>query len=1286
MKAITCNKMGGGGVNEKFRFESLEFRVDGAEFGVGGSECRDAKFGVGGAGFGLRGRKRERFAALFSSLLIFAALSAVGADYHWTGGAGDGLWSSAGNWADENGDAKTAAPSPGVAYTYNFGTLSSDVAVTMDQNVVFGNAVAVDGTGRLTLTTASGCRLALSETWFFIKDDATIVLDADMSGDTSNKNILSAPSATGTLVFALKAANATLRILQIYGGAVKFAEGSVEPLVTVHIGYQYGSQLVTPLFENGIEGGSVGGIYFDSMDGGWKGVGRINLCGKTLNVGGEADTSSTNNLPCLVAAGGDGGTLALRGERVQHLRGLPVGGTLAVHRADAFADDPITAVRFLFDDAADPIRDDVGSGWRLLAPNGMPEIVEDAGRGKVASFSGGAYLKGPDANAGLAGLRPLSSHNPYTVSFWLKPDAACDKLGKIFFWGEGNVTGGNYKSAGMRLNAGNSEAESLMFTIWGNNVTIPTEASVMDGAWHHVAVVYDGRSGFTIYYDGAAAKTFTRSGYAPTNKNFYIGGVHGGWETKGENPYTGLIDDFFIVSSPLTADDVALIRERGLAAFAPAPSASARASGTVSFPREYAAVRTLSGAALAGGVEMLADGATLRVGAEAAGAAATSFKGQIRGGDSTLVKDGVGYELELSGEARCVTNVAVEAGTLVLRRPLARAGLAALYGFDDAGAPGRDVSTSGFTIFESGSGQFASASDGVSGTALTFPGTAWLRSNQGFRPHSFPSGNGSYTVSVWIRPTSAACSGKTPVYCWGAAQAKRLSYLRFESATELRFSNYSEDLPATIPAADDGEWHHVATVYDADAKRKTVWFDGKAVAEKAGVAVLNVNGATEFQIGHGNINDGVYSGDMDEFAVYSLAWGEDDVAAEFARAAPETVAAETLLPEPVAHWTFDDDGAPGADSSANGLTLTASGGEIALESGERICGKAARFTASGGHFVLDEFPDAIPRGNAPFTVVVRYRPDTVQSSQFYPAVVMWGNAAYWSNGALVKVGTGSVQSNSARAAIGKGNYANADVENLYRTQMGTDRLRWMTAAYAYSPEVGGVKAVSKFYLDGECVAQTTDAACAIAARDFAIGSNYEGSQNFRGLVDDVQIYGCTLSAGQIRLVAERLEAGCGGDAAVSPSVLPRKPDVSVAAGATLKVASHESAAALSGEGTVEIAPLAVFSAGDFTGFSGTFTGAGTLAVEDGAAIWIGDGTSPAIDAEGTVTLGANVAVTATLASGCRDLIRAKAIKGAENLATWTGVAGKNRAVVFALSPDGTTLRMKVPTGLILTLR
>ena len=443
----------------------------------------------------------------FAVLLCGAAM---GADYHWTGAAGDHLWSTAGNWTDSSGNA-VAAPTPDTAYTYNF-TQSAfadnafSLVVTQDINVVFGTAVAVHGAGSsaettdVTFVSAKGCKLSMpAGITFYLRSNSRLTLETDMSADKSSEDINK--SGEGELVFNLKAPNAALRNVRIKGGLYRIAATGAQPLIRVAFDTS-ATESTGGVFENDKSGMTLGGIFIGALSASWQSIGRVDMNGTMLNVGDASNTTSTNFLPMPVFA--DGGKLTLQNERRMYLEGLPLGGTLAVDRADAQVVARRTAVRWLFEDAGNPQKDTVGAGERVLAPAGMPEVVEDSVRGKVLSISDGKYLKGPDADAGFAELQPQPTNNPYTVAFWFKPDSGCDDKGKIFYWGE-NANG---KSAALRLN--NAEDKGLMFTVWGNNRFLATAASPRNGEWHHFAVTYNGLKTFRIYYDGKRATSTTR--------------------------------------------------------------------------------------------------------------------------------------------------------------------------------------------------------------------------------------------------------------------------------------------------------------------------------------------------------------------------------------------------------------------------------------------------------------------------------------------------------------------------------------------------------------------------------------------------------------------------------------------------------------------------------------------------------------------------------------------------------------------------------------------------------
>ena len=1134
-----------------------------------------------------------------------AVIGAQAADYHWTGAAGNGLWSDAGNWETSTGGA-VASVETSKPHTYNFGKRNGtnvgwggELVVTQDVPVVIGSALALNPATTagetVTLVTAStGTMQFDGECGIYVQDYSRLVLNVDLSTDSSDKTI--DKFGTGELIFDLKAANKTLRNVRIKSGLYRIAATGAQPLIRVAFDTS-ATESTGGVFENDKSGMTLGGFFIGALSESRESIGRTDLNGTMLNVGDASNTTSTNFLPMPVFA--DGGTLNIQNERRMYLEGLPIGGTLSVDRADAQVVARRTAVRWLFEDAGNPLKDTVGAGERVLAPAGMPEVVADPVRGKVLSISGGKYLKGPDANAGFAELQPQPTNNPYTVAFWFKPDSKCDNNGKIFYWGldkDGNDKAG--KTAALRLH--DDQAKGLMFTVWGNNRFLATAASPRNGEWHHFAVTYNGLKTFRIYYDGKQVDTFTSDIYYPPNRNFYVGRVYGGWVSDGANPYTGLLDDFLIGSYELPAESIKKLVDDGLAATISAGSVEAKSAGEVAFAKKNANLARLSGNALAGGVTLQSEGTTLTVGADGT-VGDDLFKGKIGGADAALVKEGADYTLELSGPAAAVTNVTVKEGTLTLRRPLARKGLVVWYPFDENRDLGLDAGPARLPLFKEGVGMLSTVADGASGSALKFPGGTYIHSGTEFAPPSFPRGAAPYTISVWIRPTAEACAGTVPICCWGANDTRRLSMLRFDSTSSINFTNWGagDDALATgLDSLCDGGWHHVVATYDGSTKK--LYFDGVEKASKGNIT-LNVGAGSSIQLGHCSVAsraDQYYAGDMDEFMVLDYAWSAAETAAEYARRPAAAVAAESLLPAPVAHWTFDDEANPGADSSANGLTLTKSSSEVALEEGEAICGKAARFSSASGYFRLDEFPSAIPSSSNALTVVVRYRPDKTQNGTYYPGIVMWGDTAGWNVGKLVKISTEKETPASIRLTIGGQNYAPG---GFYRTDMGTERSRWITMAFVCSPKIDKAdKSCVKLYVDGEYVEQR-ESGVDVTAKEFSIGSNYVGTQNFYGLIDDVQIYDSALSSGQIRLIAEQLEASKGttGEADETSAVLTREPSVAVAAGAKLKVSSVEAISSLSGTGTVEVSSLAELTVEDIGGFSGRLEGYGKVTVLKG---------------------------------------------------------------------------------------
>ena len=860
-----------------------------------------------------------------------------------------------------------------------------------------------------------------------------------------------------------------------------------------------------------------------------------------------------------------------------------------------------SVITWNFDSSAAPLADAFGHGAEMLVDGTGMSVVNDATRGSVLSFDGNAHLKGPGTDASLNDLPAGGTNLPFTVAFWLKPDATCGEKAGLVYWGEASVA----KQMMLRFNS----TAALIFSVYGNKEAVTfTVSGIRDGEWHHVALSYDGNRNFIAYFDGAQTASLPIGrNYIPTNKNFNIGNAN---DLSGTSRYVGLMDDFMLVDYPMSAQEVAALVDCKIPSSAFVPDVAIDGTGSLSLTNgtEFA-VGTLSGSGVLGGVE--ASGATVVVGQGVSEATDCSYSAMIRGDAAapiSLVKRGASYGQVLSGIAENVTNVLVEAGSLSLRRPVARRGLVCFYQFDDASDLGFDAGPAGFRLYEYGDSEaLSAASDGVSGGALRFANssTNYLRSGVSVVPSRFPSNDAPYTVSAWIRPTTAACTGNAPIFCYGAQRQHRLMYLRLHGKNKFRFSDYGTNLDVTVPVSlDDGKWHHVVAVYDNEAHSRSLYFDGVLAGGDDNLVPMDIYGGDQFHIGHGILADTVYTGDMDEFMVLDCAWSVAEAADEYARKAAETVAPESLLPQPIAHYSFDNAENLGADISGNGLNLSAEGAEGTIEATNDVlaCGGAVRL--SGGFFKLLDYSELLPKTNHPFTVICRYKSDTDQATA--TSVVSIGGQATTtsiSTGNIIKVGPGKGKALAARFVARDTYEAPAETG---RADGSTDRQRWTTAAIVYSPRTGKRDDVVKCYLDGVEVSEARNKPMNIVDERFHIGSDLNSSDEpnnkFKGLVDDVQVFNCALSAGEIDLITRRLAAGAGKSAPESPTVLPDTATITVSDGAMLNVQATETVKAVAGAGTVSVAPLASLTVEDLRGFSGSLVGYGTVTVQKGGTL------------------------------------------------------------------------------------
>ena len=141
----------------------------------------------------------------------------------------------------------------------------------------------------------------------------------------------------------------------------------------------------------------------------------------------------------------------------------------------------------------------------------------------------------------------------FSISFWFKGGSTNDSSGYgVNIFDMRTSLGGSQPSLWIETKG----ASSLVKYYASNAYRVSTTATINSGTWYHLAITNDG-STTKIYLDGNSIGT----GSDPTNyvaAPLRIGGYHG-----NQNYYDGLVDEFAIFNSELSASDVTAIYNSG---------------------------------------------------------------------------------------------------------------------------------------------------------------------------------------------------------------------------------------------------------------------------------------------------------------------------------------------------------------------------------------------------------------------------------------------------------------------------------------------------------------------------------------------------------------------------------------------------------------------------------------------------------------------------------------------------------------------------------------------------
>lgn len=228
---------------------------------------------------------------------------------------------------------------------------------------------------------------------------------------------------------------------------------------------------------------------------------------------------------------------------------------------------------WLFDDPDDLNRDFSGNGRTLT-----PRVTEATAQGRTGPSRGagvrhlaGAEFRGAKvgddyqnewftASTGSASGVPYGNA-PFTISLWLKPDAAnCGDSAYVIRRGEWNV-GEEYMLWYFK------GSKKLMFSVHSytesdTSNTVWADASALtDGSWHHVVCSWNNRR-LRLYVDGVKselAQTAVTALAISSGAGMVLGNNYG--SQASTHRYAGGMDDIAVYNCELTAEEIAALRD-----------------------------------------------------------------------------------------------------------------------------------------------------------------------------------------------------------------------------------------------------------------------------------------------------------------------------------------------------------------------------------------------------------------------------------------------------------------------------------------------------------------------------------------------------------------------------------------------------------------------------------------------------------------------------------------------------------------------------------------------------
>lgn len=857
----------------------------------------------------------------------------------------------------------------------------------------------------------------------------------------------------------------------------------------------------------------------------------------------------------------------------------------------------------------------LSGGARLLNTSSSLKIgnldfnTADKGTVILDDQDGAAFIFGQDAQINIASGNTIDCR--MRQSNW-------EQLGKVVVNGAGTFSFNpnaryftykrNYQpcgSATIRLANSNVDWANSYIQSWGNG-KLEVDADVTVG--RVIATSESNKKKMIILKNGRTLSLGSAETASDSSVSMYMGAsgignltLWGGqdYTWAGALNYTGsfrLIDGLVNYSGSSVPKSVAMDFDGG---------------GTMKFSQNQT-LGVLSGDGATGGIVMSGGNALAVSGSDSV--TSSQFDARISG-NVDFVKEGTSYDLTLTGDNAWKGDTHVKAGTLGIKRCNYRHGLVANWTFDDADNLGADSGPGGIPLTLFGkSAAPRQIQGGIDGRPAIHLSSAETSDYQAFRvdgarmtaANGFSKEGGALAVSFWMKPNLEKCGSTAYVFRRGIWYVGTEFMLWLDGSTKklrLSIDNYAKtddslNIYASVPTIGDGQWHHIVASYEKQELK--LWYDGKLLASQKtskALALEKERDADWNQVvvpdtqslifgNHESNPNHRFDAFVDDVCVWNHALTAVEVEREY-NLRSGIAKPSDLLPDPIAHWRFDDETDIGKDEMgrsrlvanndmSNPATATLSSAYSPM--GKALNGGCSLMVEGGG------YPVGLPIGRNPVTVSIRL---------MAKGATEWGSIVYWGTNEkekLFRLGYGGSPRRFHASYRQTGN--GADVTAVYTDSNRQADHSWVHYVVTYNP----MACILKIYRDGVLESTGTTAWANIpASGKFYVNWRTGQSGASASAIDDLRIYDRELTAYEVKSLARSLKSGN-----VGP-VLPNDSVVTVDDGAVFRAEGmHVVSNSICGAGNVTVAGGSRFGSVDWSQFTGSVTGDGELVVAKGS--------------------------------------------------------------------------------------